>query len=343
MKSATVHRPSYAPLLMAAGLLFLLWGAVVSWTLSAGGLALIGYAAFRWIQDAHEPAQAAVTETVAQQKVVQHTKVEAARAVDDRRASFGLHCAALVLAASALASLVSGALVTSEGSTTSTIETVHWVLAAVVGAMSLAVAIWLYRSEGRRWLRNLGWIAFAAVPVQALLGLWDAAAVHALLAQLFFSVTVALALGTSRLWTRPPATAAEQSRFSLRVLSLAALATLILQVALGAAVRHKMMSAVPHIASALVVTIVVLLTAILAQNQFPEHPVLRPASKAVVGITFTQVMLGMATFITRLMMNASSLVVVVPSVAHVATGSLTLAATLVLTLEIQRDVRPRAQ
>jgi hypothetical protein len=63
----------------------------------------------------------------------------------------------------------------------------------------------------------------------------------------------------------------------------------------------------------------------------------------VVGITFTQVMLGMATFITRLMMNASSLVVVVPSVAHVATGALTLAATVVLTMEIQRDVRPRVE
>jgi len=36
-------------------------------------------------------------------------------------------------------------------------------------------------------------------------------------------------------------------------------------------------------------------------------------------------------------------VVVVPSVAHVATGSLTLAATLVLTMEIQRDIRPRAE
>jgi len=343
MKRDTVHRPSFAPLLMAGGLMFLLWGAVVTWILSAGGLVLMGYAAFRWIQDAHDPARAAVAEPLAQPRAVQHAKPEAAaRTEDDRRASPGVHYATLALALCALMSLISGALVTSEGS--STAEVMHWVLAAVVGALSLAVAIWVFRSEGRPWMRKLGWIAFAAVPVQALLGLWSAAAaIHALLAQLFFSVTVALALGTSRFWTKPPVTVAEQSRFSLRVLSLAALAALVLQVALGAAVRHKMMSAVPHIASALVVTIVVLLTAILAQNQFPDHPLLRPASKLVVGITFTQVMLGMATFITRLMMNASSLVVVVPSVAHVATGSLTLAATLVLTMEIQRDIRPRAE
>jgi cytochrome c oxidase assembly protein subunit 15 len=276
--------------------------------------------------------------------VVQRAKPEAERAVDGRRASFGLHVTSLLLAACALASLVTGALVTSQGSTASTVQTIHWGLAALAGALSLAVAIWLFRSEGRQGLRMLGWITFAAVPVQAVLGMWaGAAAIHALLAQLFFSATAALALGTSRIWTRPPETVFEQSRFSLRVLSLAALAALVLQVALGAAVRHKMMSAVPHIATALVVTIVVLLTAILAQNQFAEHPVLRPAAKAVVGITFTQVMLGMATFITRLMMNASSLVVVVPSVAHVATGALTLAATVVLTMEIQRDVRPRVE
>jgi cytochrome c oxidase assembly protein subunit 15 len=276
--------------------------------------------------------------------VVQRTKREAVRAEDGRRASLGLHGTSLLLAACALASLVTGALVTSQGSTASTVQTIHWGLAALAGALSLAVAIWLFRSEGRQGLRMLGWITFAAVPVQAVLRVWaDAAAIHALLAQLFFSATVALALGTSPIWTRPPETVFEQSRFSLRVLSLAAMAALVLQVALGAAVRHKMMSAVPHIATALVVTIVVLLTAILAQNQFAEHPVLRPAAKAVVGITFTQVMLGMATFITRLMMNASSLVVVVPSVAHVATGALTLAATVVLTMEIQRDVRPRVE
>jgi hypothetical protein len=46
---------SYAPILMAAGLMFTLWGAVTSWILSAAGLIAIGIGAARWIRDArHE-------------------------------------------------------------------------------------------------------------------------------------------------------------------------------------------------------------------------------------------------------------------------------------------------
>ena len=44
-------RPTYAPALMAAGLMFLLWGAVTVWPVSLGGVALMGIASVRWIRD----------------------------------------------------------------------------------------------------------------------------------------------------------------------------------------------------------------------------------------------------------------------------------------------------
>jgi hypothetical protein len=44
-------RPTYAPALMAVGLMFLLWGAVTVWIVSVAGLALIGIASARWIRD----------------------------------------------------------------------------------------------------------------------------------------------------------------------------------------------------------------------------------------------------------------------------------------------------
>jgi hypothetical protein len=44
-------RPTYAPALMAGGVMFLLWGAATSWLVSLGGLALIGVASARWIRD----------------------------------------------------------------------------------------------------------------------------------------------------------------------------------------------------------------------------------------------------------------------------------------------------
>ena len=44
-------KPTYAPALMALGLMFTLWGAATSWMVSALGLAMVGAAAHRWIRD----------------------------------------------------------------------------------------------------------------------------------------------------------------------------------------------------------------------------------------------------------------------------------------------------
>ena len=60
------------------------------------------------------------------------------------------------------------------------------------------------------------------------------------------------------------------------------------------------------------------------------------------GITFVQVMLGMGAFITRMMAEASP-ALVIPSVAHVAVGSLTFGATAFLALEIGRHLAPRGE
>ena len=61
------------------------------------------------------------------------------------------------------------------------------------------------------------------------------------------------------------------------------------------------------------------------------------------GITFVQVMLGMGAFITRMMADEASPSVVIPSVAHVAVGSLSLGATVILALGIGRQVAPRGE
>jgi heme A synthase len=184
----------------------------------------------------------------------------------------------------------------------------------------------------------LGGVAF-----EALLGIGSGpvvGALHALLAQLTFAGTVAISLITSKTWSDSPDHVDDSPRLSLRALSLATLVLVILQVSLGAAYRHQAMGVVPHIIGALVVTIAILLTSVLVTNLYPEHRALRPAAKTLIGITFTQVMLGMAAFITRLMMAQGTLPVVIAGVAHVAIGSLTLATAALLTLLIRRYVRP---
>ena len=44
-------KPSFAPPLMALGLMCLLWGAVSTWVISVVGVLLIGVAAVQWITD----------------------------------------------------------------------------------------------------------------------------------------------------------------------------------------------------------------------------------------------------------------------------------------------------
>ena len=45
-------KPSFAPPLLALGLMLLLWGAVTSWLVSVLGLILVAYASTLWLRAA---------------------------------------------------------------------------------------------------------------------------------------------------------------------------------------------------------------------------------------------------------------------------------------------------
>lgn len=330
------HPPSYAPVLMAVGLMFTLWGAVTSWVISAVGVVVVVFAAIRWIGDVgQEPAAAGPRTTQAEMAPRATVKPEAARRFEFRMERPWLYRYAILVAIGMFALVITGALVTSNPAVpTPFVERIHLGIAATVGILTVGLAF---------GLGGPGWILLGAVALQALLGLGEGpiiGALHAFLAQLIFAGTVALSVITSRSWSGPAEQVNDSARLSLRKLSVFTLALLIVQVSLGAAYRHQAMGVVPHIIGALVVTTAILLTSVLVTNQYPEHAALRPAAKILIGITFTQVMLGMAAFITRLMMAAGTLPVVIAGVAHVATGSLTLATTAVLTLLIRRYLRP---
>lgn len=244
---------------------------------------------------------------------------------------------AILVAAATFALVITGALITSSpNGPTPLLQEIHLAVAGAVGILAVGLAF---------GLRGPAWFLLAAVAVQAVLGMGRNPALgtfHALLAQLIFAGSVGIALIAAPSWHRPPAQLDDSPRLSLRKLSVVTLALVIVQVSLGAAYRHQAMGVLPHIVNALIVTIAILLTAVLVTNQYAEHPALRPAAKTLIGITFAQVMLGMAAFITRLMMAQGSLPVVLAGVAHVATGALTLATTLVLTLLIGHYLRPAA-
>jgi cytochrome c oxidase assembly protein subunit 15 len=137
----------------------------------------------------------------------------------------------------------------------------RWRDAAVPGVSGLAALIssfvWPRSEPGRPWLRRLGLIAFFAVVAQGVLGgmrvvlFKDQIGIfHATLAQLFFALTCAIALFTSRWWEQRFGSqygAASKSLQSqgqgpskrLAWLCFGGLALILCQLVLGATMRHQ--------------------------------------------------------------------------------------------------------
>jgi cytochrome c oxidase assembly protein subunit 15 len=225
-------------------------------------------------------------------------------------------------------------------------ETGHRMIATVVGMLTIVLAIWIARVDRRAWMRKLGWLALGGVVAQGLLGgatvlLLQPAPIsiaHACLAQLFFSVTVAIAVFTSRTWQRGPEPVEDYGWPSLRFLAVLTPLLVLVQIGLGAGFRHRAFGLLPHVIGAMIVPLVILLVGAFVLHQFPKHRALRPAAIGLLTITLVQVFLGVIAYVARLNAVAYPLAMVLTTVAHVATGGLTLAASVVLAIQIRRNV-----
>lgn len=121
----------------------------------------------------------------------------------------------------------------------------HRLIASWVGLMTMILAAALLSVEPRRWVKNLGIIAFLAVCIQGLLGglrvtlFKDEIGIfHAMLAQSFFCLLGVLTIATSPRFARGnwdfflPDT-------SLKKLAMASTVLIFLQLGLGATMRHE--------------------------------------------------------------------------------------------------------
>jgi cytochrome c oxidase assembly protein subunit 15 len=126
-------------------------------------------------------------------------------------------------------------------------EHTHRLAGSVVGLLTLALAIWLWWKDSRRWLRWLGWLALLLVILQGVLGglrvvlLKDQLGlVHGALAQIFLVLVAAIALFTSRAWMEVwPRRAAGPDPGGIRWLVIATTGIILVQLLLGAAMRHR--------------------------------------------------------------------------------------------------------
>jgi len=126
-------------------------------------------------------------------------------------------------------------------------EHTHRLIASVVGFLTIILAIWLWRVESRRWLRNLGFAALALVILQGVLGglrvtlLKDEIGVfHACLAQMFLGVLIVITLVTSRMWQRLSVTNFPNGAAqALARVAIVTTSVIYAQLALGATMRHQ--------------------------------------------------------------------------------------------------------
>ncbi len=235
----------------------------------------------------------------------------------------------------------------------------HRLVATAVGILTIVLAFYLQFRERRVWVKRLGWIALGGVVAQGLLGGLTVklnlplavSAAHATLAQLFFLTTVSLAVFTSRSWVTPDSTLAESGEgVSLRTLCVVALAVILVQLVLGATLRHSATwdqdlptgLLLAHVGGAIVVTLIVGGTAAMVLLRYrTEQYLMRPALMAA-GLLLVQLGLGLAAYMTR---TASPndpqplTPMVAVTVAHVACGALVFATTIVLTLRVFRVLR----
>jgi hypothetical protein len=243
-------------------------------------------------------------------------------------------------AISMLVLVMSGAALTSsrDHSRWPGLLTVHVAVAIASALLTLGVAIAFSR---------FGWIVLCALLLEIGLGYPlkatgpVAGTLHAVLGTLLVAALSAVALVTSRSWQRDPELVQDYGWPSLKSLSTTASFLVAVQVAFGAGIRHSELGVMPHLLGALVVALLIMIVGAFAMNQFPKHPTLRPAAIALMVITGIQVFLGMAAFFFRMMNITATTTWLGISVAHVATGSLTLAASVVFAVEIRRNVRPR--
>jgi cytochrome c oxidase assembly protein subunit 15 len=229
-------------------------------------------------------------------------------------------------------------------------EFTHRVIATCVGLLTIGLAAWLWRAEKRPWMRWLGLAALAGVIAQGILGGMTVrmyqpppvSAAHATLAQLFFSTVVAIAVFTSSWWNGAFVGLDDPGSPRVRTLEVWTLGAVFLQLILGAAFRHKGFGIIPHLIGAVIVTILIFMTAGALKKRFANVAALRKSARYLHILIGVQLLLGAGAYWSRIYSARYPQpvgIMVALTVVHTVTGALVLATVLVTTLISYRMLR----
>ena len=126
-------------------------------------------------------------------------------------------------------------------------EHTHRLMGSLVGFLTIILAVWLWLTEDRQWLRNLGVIALGGVIVQGILGglrvtmMKDEIGIfHACIAQAFLGLLIVIALVTTNFWRTLANERFDVQKFApIRTLGIAITIAIYVQLGLGATMRHQ--------------------------------------------------------------------------------------------------------
>ena len=126
-------------------------------------------------------------------------------------------------------------------------EHTHRLIGSLVGLLTIILAAWLWLSEVRRWVRDLGVVALVGVILQGILGglrvtmMKDEIGIfHACVAQAFLGLLVVIALVTTKFWRSLVNQGIDLQKIaSIKMLVLAVTIAVYLQLGLGATMRHQ--------------------------------------------------------------------------------------------------------
>jgi len=247
------------------------------------------------------------------------------------------------------------------------IEHGHRLLGAVVGILTIALLAVVWRADRRPWMKAVAVAALAGVICQGLLGglrvRMDArqlAMLHGCLGPAFFAVAAVIVLFTSSWWRR---SSSDPSASHLRIQPLALMVMVIAygQLVVGALLRHTPIDAsfaffrgavFFHLILAAALFGHVVWLGLVVRRGFPKGHLLRRISAFATGLIAFQIVLGALSWIVKYgwpdwavqwswnadyTVRTNTLLQSWTVTAHVANGSLILAAAAVLFASVCRQ------
>ena len=252
----------------------------------------------------------------------------------------------------------------------------HRLIASTVGFLTIGLALWLWLGDSRRWVKWFGIAAVGSIVAQGVLGGLTVlfllppavSTAHAALAEIFFCMSVAIALFTSPGWVAGyggDQGGADDS--TLRRWATVTTALIFAQILVGATMRHtgaglaipdfpwmfghvipdhwsgKIAIHFTHRVGAVIVGSSIAATSVYVWRHHGDRPELVRPATLILFLVALQLMLGAFTVLSQRDVSINSL--------HVVCGALVLTTSLVITLRswrvkfagLRRSVAARAQ